>query len=194
MPNTAKISTVVFDCFGVLYTGSLVELANNCRTEADVKDFYDITRAADHGFVSREDYIARVTELTGLSVQEVIALMDGAQVRSGGVFGYARELKERGYKVAVLSNIGRDTIQKLFNDADYELFDDIIASGDIGVTKPYLTAYDRALDRLRVLPQEAIMIDDSYANVSGAVDAGMYGVVFTSLVTMKKDVEALLNA
>lgn len=194
MAESTTIRAVIFDCFGVLYTGSLVELANNCRTEADVKAFYDVTRAADHGFVSREDYIAQVTELTRLSSQQVLALMDSAQVRSGGVFRYARELKERGYKVAVLSNIGRDTIQKLFNDDDYELFDEIIASGDIGVTKPHLTAYDRALDRLRVVPGEAIMIDDSYANVSGAVDAGMRGVVFTSLVAMKKDVEALLNA
>lgn len=194
MSDAMKIRAVIFDCFGVLYTGSLVELANYCRTEEDVKAFYDLTRAADHGFVSREDYIAQVTDLTHLSPQEVVALMNSAQVRSGGVFGYARDLKARGYKVAVLSNIGRDTIQKLFSDDDYELFDEIIASGDIGVTKPHLTAYDRALDRIRVLPGEAIMIDDSYANASGATDAGMHGVVFTSLVAMKKDVEALLGA
>lgn len=194
MVNTTKIRAVIFDCFGVLYTGSLVELANRCQTESDVKAFYDLTRAADHGFVARKDYIKQVTELTHLTAQEVVAVMDSAQLRSSGVFEYARELKKRGYKVAVLSNIGRDTIQKLFNDNDYELFDEIIASGDIGVTKPHLTAYDRALDRLQVLPQEAIMIDDSFANVSGAVEAGMHGVVFTSLVTMKNDVEALLDA
>ena len=194
MTDATIIRAVIFDCFGVLYTGSLVELANRCRTEEDVKAFYDLTRAADHGFVSREDYIDQVTNLTQLSSREVVGLMDNAQIRSSGVFAYARELKTRGYRVAVLSNIGCDTIQKLFTDEDYQLFDEIIASGDIGITKPHLTAYDRALDKIKVLPHEAIMIDDSYANVSGATEAGLHGVVFMSLVAMKKDVEALLGA
>lgn len=192
MVETSPIKAVIFDCFGVLYTGSLTELANHCETPEAVKEMYDSTRAADHGFLARDDYISKMMELTRLDRREVVALMGAAQVRSRGVFAYAAELKTRGYKVAVLSNIGRDTIQKLFNEEDYELFNAIIASGDIGVTKPHITAYDRTLERLRVQPQEAIMIDDAYSNVSGAIEAGMHGVVFTSLGDMKHKVEALL--
>lgn len=194
MMNEPSIKAIVFDCFGVLYTGSLVELASHCDTPEKAKEVYDSTRAADHGFLSRDDYIARLMELTQLGRQEVLELMGSAQVRSRGVFGYAAELKQRGYKIAVLSNIGRDTIHKLFDEQDYELFDEIVASGDIGVTKPYITAYDRTLERLRVVPEEAIMIDDAYSNVSGAIEAGMKGVVFTSLVDMKAKVEELLRA
>lgn len=189
----SSIKAIVFDCFGVLYTGSLTELASHCDNEQDTKDLYDITRAADHGFVSRDDYIAKLMELTRLTRQEIRELLVGAQVRSRGVFAYAAELKTRGYKVAVLSNIGRDTIHRLFNEADYELFNAIIASGDIGVTKPHITAYDRALERLRVQPGEAIMIDDAYSNVAGAIEAGMYGIVFTSLVDLKARVEEILH-
>lgn len=192
MEQQSSIKAIVFDCFGVLYTGSLAEMASHCSSEQDTKDLYDITRAADHGFVSRDDYIARVMELTHLSRQEICELMSSAQVRSRGVFSYARELKARGYKIAVLSNIGRDTIHRLFTEADYELFNAIVASGDIGVTKPHITAYDRMLERLRVQPSEAIMIDDAYSNVSGAIEAGMYGIVFTSLIDLKRRVEALL--
>ena len=193
METTSSIKAVIFDCFGVLYTGSLTELASNCDTPEAMKELYDATRAADHGFLSREEYISKVMELTHLGNQEVKALMATAQVRSRGVFEYAKELKQRGYKTAVLSNIGRDTIQKLFKEEDYELFTAIIASGDIGVTKPHITAYDRALDRIRVQPSEAIMIDDAYSNVSGAIEAGMKGVVFTSFVEMKSQVEMLLR-
>ncbi len=194
MANETSIKAIVFDCFGVLYTGSLAELASHCQNEADIKEAYDSTRAADHGFLSRDDYIAKLVSLTGLARREVIGLMGDAQVRSRAVFDYAAELKTRGYKIAVLSNIGRDTIQKLFNDADYELFDEIVASGDIGVTKPHITAYDRTLEKLRVRPEESIMIDDAYSNVSGAIEAGMRGVVFTSFVDMKTKVEELLRA
>lgn len=188
----SSIKAIIFDCFGVLYTGSLTELASHCVNEQDVKDLYDITRAADHGFVARDDYISKVMELTQLSRQEIKELMSGAQVRSRGMFSYAAELKARGYKVAVLSNIGRDTIHRLFNEADYEIFSAIIASGDIGVTKPHITAYDRALERLHVQPAEAIMIDDAYSNIVGAIEAGMHGIVFTSLTDLKARVEALL--
>lgn len=194
MSSEASIKAIVFDCFGVLYTGSLTELASHCKNEVDAKEVWNSARAADHGFLSRDDYIIRLMQLTGLGRREVIELMGDAQVRSSAVFDYAATLKSRGYKVAVLSNIGPDTIQKLFNDADYELFDEIIASGDIGVTKPHITAYDRTLDRLRVLPGQAIMIDDAYSNVVGAIEAGMHGVVFTSFVEMKAKVEELLNA
>jgi len=194
MANETSIKAIVFDCFGVLYTGSLAELASHCQNEADIKEVYDSTRAADHGFLSRDDYIAKLVSLTGLARREVIGLMGDAQVRSRAVFDYAAELKTRGYKIAVLSNIGRDTIQKLFNDADYELFDEIVASGYIGVTKPHITAYDRTLEKLRVRPEESIMIDDAYSNVSRAIEAGMRGVVFTSFVDMKTKVEELLRA
>lgn len=193
MTTEPSIKAVIFDCFGVLYTGSLTELANHCNSPEDVKELYNSTRAADHGFLSREDYISKVMELTYLSESEVIGLMNSAQVRSRGVFSYAAELRTRGYKIAVLSNIGRDTIHKLFKDEDYELFNAIIASGDIGITKPHITAYDRTLERLGVLPSEAIMIDDAYSNVNGAIEAGMQGVVFTSLIDMKQKVEALLK-
>lgn len=188
-----KIKAVIFDCFGVLYTGSLAELANNCPDDEAVKELYDLSRAADHGFVSRDDFVSKLMELTNLGEAEVVGLMNKAQVRSRGVFKYAEELKQRGYKIAVLSNIGRDTIKQLFNDDDYELFHEIIASGDIGITKPHATAYDRTLARLKVQPEEAIMIDDAYANVTGAIDTGMHGVVFISLVDMKRRVEHLLQ-
>ena len=194
MTNETSIKAVIFDCFGVLYTGSLTELANHCDSEEAIKEVYDSTRAADHGFLSRDEYIAKLVNLTHLERREVIDLMGDAQVRSRGVFAYAEELKNRGYKIAVLSNIGRDTIHKLFGEEDYQLFDEIVASGDIGVTKPHITAYDRTLDRLRVAPAEAIMIDDAYSNVSGAIEAGMHGVVFISLVDMKAKVEELLRA
>ena len=193
MAERSVIKAIIFDCFGVLYTGSLTELASHCANEHDTKELYDATRAADHGFLSRDDYIAKVMELTGLSKQEIVSLMSSAQVRSRGVFRYAEELKSRGYKIAVLSNIGRDTIQRLFTPEDYELFNAIIASGDIGITKPHITAYDRTLDRLRVAPSEAIMIDDAYSNIAGAIEAGMYGVVFTSLVDLKDRVEVLIR-
>lgn len=192
MINEPTIKAIIFDCFGVLYTGSLTELASHCDTPEAAKEVYDSTRAADHGFLSRDDYIVRLMELTHLARQEVISLMGNAQVRSRGVFDYAAELKRRGYKIAVLSNIGRDTIQKLFGPEDYELFDQIVASGDIGITKPHVTAYDRTLEKLHVLPEEAIMIDDAYSNITGAIEAGMHGVVFMSLIEMKKKVEELL--
>ena len=187
------ITTVIFDCFGVLYAGSLTQLMNACPTEQRAHELRDATKAADNGFINREQYLSDVMRATGLTRPQVIEIMRGAQVRSQEVFDYARSLKTRGYQIAVFSNIGAQTIHKLFNEDDFELFDAIIASGDLGVTKPHVTAYERVVTQLGVLPEQALMIDDMYGNITGAEDAGLSGVVFSSLPESRTRIEELLT-
>lgn len=166
---------------------------NACDTKESAEALRDATRAADSGFLSREQYLVEVMRLTGLDRHQVVGVMQSAQIRSREVFAYARELKRRGYQIAVFSNIGAQTIHKLFNEEDYALFDAIIASGDLGITKPHVTAYERVVSQLGVRADQAMMIDDSYGNVVGAQDAGLAGVLFTSFAEAHERIEELLS-
>jgi HAD superfamily hydrolase (TIGR01509 family) len=188
------IRAVVFDCFGVLYAGTLTALAERCQTAADQASVHDLSHAVDHGFLSEDEFAEQVAPHVNLRVEEVRQLMTCPQQRLHGMFAYARELKERGVKVAVLSNFGREAIGRLFPEQETEpLFDVIVASGDIGMTKPHVSAYDYVLRRLNVRPDEAVMVDDALENVDGAIEAGMHGVVFTSLMSCRQKVEELLT-
>lgn len=189
------VRAVIFDCFGVLYAGTLTVLADLCQNDAHKKAVRDAAKALDHGFLTFDQFSEEVAELVHLTPEEVRRIAAEPTTRHRGVFTYARELKERGYKVGVLSNFGRDSIGRLFTAEEREaLFDVIVASGDIGVTKPHISAYETAVNRLEVAPEEAIMIDDWLGNIEGAKAAGLQGVVFTSLVDCRRRVEELLDA
>ena len=59
------------------------------------------------------------------------------------------------------------------------LVDALIASEDVGVSKPDRGIFDIALDRLGVAADEAVMVGDSWANdVAGARDAGIRAIWF----------------
>lgn len=189
------IRAVVFDCFGVLYAGTLTVLSDLCQSDEHKKALRDVGRALDHGFLSFEAFAQEVAPLVHLSPEEVRRIAAEPTTRHRGVFAYATELKRRGYKVAVLSNFGRDSIDKLFTQDEREtLFDTIIASGDIGVTKPHVSAYEAVVSRLHLKTDEVVMIDDWLGNIEGAKAAGLKGVVFTSLLDCKRHVEELLDA
>lgn len=191
----AAVRAVVFDCFGVLYTGTLTVLADLCKNDEHKKAVRDASKALDHEFLTFDDFAKQVAPLVQLSPEEVRRIASEPTSRHRGVFAYAKELKQRGYKVAVLSNFGRDSISQLFTPEEREeLFDVIVASGDIGVTKPHISAFEAALGRLNVAPGEAVMIDDWFRNIEGAKEAGMQGIVFTSLLDCKRQLEELLDA
>lgn len=57
--------------------------------------------------------------------------------------------------------------------------DVLIASEDVGVSKPDRGIFDIALDRMGVSAAEAVMVGDSWANdVAGAVNAGIRAIWF----------------
>jgi len=57
--------------------------------------------------------------------------------------------------------------------------DELIASEDVGVSKPERGIFDIALQRLGVCAPDAVMVGDSWANdVAGAVNAGIRAIWF----------------
>lgn len=187
------IRAVIFDCFGVLYVDSKTTMLNACSDPQQRRIVYDLYTASDKGYLSSDELTAQIAIQTGLSESDVVRSIAQAQQRQAIVFEYASTLKHTGLQVAVLSNFGRDAIGRLFSQDERErLFDTIVASGDIGITKPSPGAYEYTLEQLNVQAHEAIMIDDGPVNVQGAIEAGMQGVIFTDITTCKQRVEEII--
>jgi putative hydrolase of the HAD superfamily len=85
------------------------------------------------------------------------------------------------YKTAVLSNAwtGMRTtfIERYQLD---EWFDHLIISSEEGIAKPDPRIYRLAAARLRILPEEAVFVDDAPVNVLAAISLGMQGIQFGS--------------
>ncbi|HEY1592981.1 MAG TPA: HAD family phosphatase [Solirubrobacteraceae bacterium] len=108
---------------------------------------------------------------------------------------YMRELRGRGYRMAICTNNVREWEQlwraKLPVD---EIFDVVVDSGFVGYRKPEPQIYELTLERLGVAAPAALLVDDIDANCSGARELGMHAVWFRSTEQAIADIEAALPA
>ena len=69
-------------------------------------------------------------------------------------------------------------------------FRDIVVSGEVKLLKPDPAIYYLALDRFRLRPDEALLIDDRQINVYGAEAVGMKAHLFTGAADLRARLEA----
>jgi len=97
-------------------------------------------------------------------------------------------------RIAVLTNNGTLVTDHMdyLNPAVAELFGShIYGTAMFGATKPAPQAYLGCLDKLGVRPHETLFIDDSDANVTGAIDAGLLAYKFVSADALARELDRL---
>jgi len=91
------------------------------------------------------------------------------------------ELKERGYKLFLLSNIYMADGAHFKNKYPFlMLFDKLYFSSDTGFYKPDPRAYQQVLEENDLRPDDCIFFDDTKRNVEAAQKLGMEAHVFES--------------
>ena len=84
------------------------------------------------------------------------------------------------YKLGVVTNfMDGPTARLVFNKLGYEaVFDSLVVSAEVGYLKPSPVLFNQALDELGSIPENAIMVGDTYeADIVGAHNAGIRGVL-----------------
>lgn len=186
------IRGVIFDCFGVLAHGYLDYLRSIVPPER-MQELNDLSHASDRGMVTQEEYLQQASDLFGMSPDEVEAMVRKRLLRSSEMTTLVKSLRPT-YKVAMLSNVGPGVVSELFSEREQaELFDTVVLSGEVGVTKPSREAYELAAQRLGLLPEECVMIDDLPVNISGAERAGMHGLLCENPAQCAADLKAFLK-
>jgi epoxide hydrolase-like predicted phosphatase len=106
---------------------------------------------------------------------------------------YMRDLRERGYKMAICTNNVREWEQlwraKLPVD---DIFDVVVDSAWVGTRKPERRIFEITLERLGVDASSALLIDDIEINCTAARELGINAVWFRSTEQAIADVEAAL--
>jgi 2-haloacid dehalogenase len=99
------------------------------------------------------------------------------------------------FKIYALTNWSAETFPVALQRFDFlSWFDGIVMSGEERTRKPFAEIYKILLSRFNVDPSEAIFIDDSLRNITGAEEAGISGIHFTSpeqLLTALKEQKLL---
>lgn len=123
------------------------------------------------------DWIAEAAQVYQSTICAQGVMIDGAH-------DTLADLKEQGYKIALLSNTmfeGSVHVADLqrFNLDPY--FDAMLFSADLNMWKPNAAPYLYLLDRLQAAPANAVFIGDSpHHDVAGGKEAGMHTVYFRS--------------
>lgn len=104
---------------------------------------------------------------------------------------WLRSLKERGYKIYILSNYGKRAFE--INSKIYDflsLADGKVISYEIEEVKPQPYIYQYLAEKYRFDPKEAVFIDDREINIKGAKACGYKGIVFKSYEQAKRELES----
>ncbi len=97
------------------------------------------------------------------------------------------------YKLAVLSNSPPGLSQWLADWNVLNFFEVVFCSGDEGIAKPDLKAFELTLERLGVKPKEAVFIDDTREHVHAAQKLGLQGILFTTAEELEKELNLCLT-
>ena len=187
------MKAVIFDCFGVLYGGSLFTLMNMAAPEKR-NDIVDLNRQNDYGFLTFQDYTKGMADLLGKTTDEISVIFKQKRVRNQPLFDFIHEIRSPEVKIGLLTNAGRDMPGVLFNEQELNggLFDAYIVSSEHGIVKPNPEIYKILADKLGVPAGDCLMVDDAFENCNGAEAAGLQAVWFADNETAKQHVRDFL--
>ncbi len=182
----SKINTFIFDCFGVISTPVLYKWYNKNRLEQGYVDekLPELFKNFDLGKLSEDDVVDYFLRYEGVhSTKEEIKAEIDSYVNVDMILSKAiLALKNQGFRTMLLSNANAAFFErKIYVDyPDFKnLFDRIIISSEVGMTKPDKEIYQFALEEIGSLPGETLLVDDSQTNIDGAANMGMNGYLYT---------------
>lgn len=198
------IRAIVFDIGGVLEitprTNYDERWESRLGLEAGELDerMADIWKAGALGKCTEEDVERGLRELVGMDQAQVDAFLYDLWEEYLGTLNvelaaYFSKLHSR-YRTAILSNsfVGaREREQERYHFD--EMTDLIIYSHEVGLAKPDRRVYELTCERLGVLPEEVIFLDDVEICVAAAREIGIHGIRFQSNEQAIADIERLLS-
>lgn len=195
------IKAIIFDLSEVLLTG-VKETGEALKEKHDLDTgdkkspfFVSSMEEFFHGNVSEDEYLDEVLkEYPALESKEKLKNHIRENFREiDGTREVIARLKEKGYKLALLSIHGREWIedcQQKFNHHD--LFDVIAYSYEDKVSKPDKKSYELVIERLGVKADECIFIDDHLQNIKAAEELGVTGIQFFNAKQLESDLEKIV--
>ncbi len=197
-----RIKTVIFD-FG--YVLSLPPQDSNYQTLAALagidgdafdKLYWDKRSDYDRGAIDGPAFWRRIAttagkEFSAAQIERLIAADIAVWMRVNPVMmEWVKTLKDRGLKVAVLSNMPIEISKHMRQHAPwFGDFDHVCFSAELQLAKPDAAIYIACLKAVNSKPEECLFIDDRAENVDAARALGMQALIFVSVEQLAVDVK-----
>ncbi len=187
------IKAIIFDCFGVLTSSSWKEFWSSLPTQKQQEEARALNRNYDAHKLSHEEFLQKLSTVTGRTSKQIVETLFGTpEQKNIKLLSYIKSLKPR-YKIAILSNVATNWItEELLTETEQLLFDDIVQSFQLGITKPDPKIFHIAAKRLGLKTSECLLIDDIERYCEAARREGMQTIVYDNFGQMKTELETLL--
>lgn len=133
----------------------------------------------DTGYIRKEDAIEIVKDRTNHVNDELISdfwnnYNQYASVNKQ-VLDLIKKLKDKGYKIYLLSNINPYTYDFVKISGLFDIVDGYVLSYREHMIKPYESIYKTLISRYSIKPNESLFVDDKEENVKTANKLGILG-------------------
>ncbi len=192
------ITAIFFDIGAVLLSNGWTEVERHRVLAAFDLDFetfeqrhYQVIDAFDYGQISLQTYLDWTVFYTPrpFTPQDFEREVQRIMTPIPETLQIARELKNAGrYFMATLNNEPRE-----FNDFRIQhfglpdLFSAFFSSCYLGVRKPQLEVYRKALAISQRRPEESLFIDDYPENIQAARDLGMKAILYVDDASLREN-------
>lgn len=127
----------------------------------EYKDIYDLPETIENLYIERQEIYFDL-------VKKHLELF-------GGAFELLEKLKKRNLKIALATSGDRNYLTVLFEKFPKlkSYFSVIVSSEDVIAGKPNPEVYQKALEKLEINPQKAVVLEDSINGILAAKGAGI---------------------
>lgn len=201
------IKNIVFDMGNVLLKYSPEEMLERYTT--DKEDISLIVNTVfmseewqycDRGDGFREDILPPVIEKLPVHLQDIAKqllyrndLELNFMPETKGIRQLISGLKNAGYGIYLLSNVGLCYPGLYANHPVFKEFDGYFASAEYHLLKPAKEIYEKFFDVFSLAPDECVFIDDSTANCKGSEECGMKAVCFNCKEQTVDELKSMLR-
>ena len=90
-----------------------------------------------------------------------------------GARSFLKNLKRRGYLLALVTGTSRHELHQILPDRIYQLFNTVVTGNDVRHGKPHPEPYRLALKKLSIKPRAALVIENAPFGIRSAKSAGI---------------------
>ncbi|MEV5413981.1 HAD family phosphatase [Thermopolyspora sp. NPDC052614] len=183
---------IIFDFAGVIGLhqpqadqDAMVKAAQGPTPEEFWEAYWNHREQYDGARVTAEEYWSTVAPAA--NVRRLVKLdVESWLHPDEGTVRLLDDLSERGHNLALLSNAPLELADAVERLPWLGRMDRLFFSSRLGMVKPDREIYLTVAAELGVEPAECVFVDDRPANVAGAEEAGMTGVLFEDAASLRR--------
>lgn len=180
------VKNIIFDIGNVILNFDLNYILPKFTENSDEQDFIvdNIINSPewlgysliDTGYITKENAIAIVQDRTNHKNDNLIESFwnnyNNYSLVDNRVIELIKNLKLRGYKIYLLSNINEHTFINVEKSGLFNIVDGYVLSYKEHQVKPYVAIYETLLNRYELMASECLFIDDNEKNIKTAQELG----------------------